>query len=163
MSDPSSCDGLWGFLDEDLGPAGSVAFRKHLACCAACRVEVDDHQAIAESLRWSESFEPPTSIRDRLMAEFRRIHRPTAPDGIWRRWSYALRMRISVPAWAAALILGVLGIAYVASGGTTPGPAPAPTQVGVGSGSAPERVTYRVVLPDGTVRNVTRTTIFGAK
>ena len=85
-----------------LSPEERRAFEAHLAGCAACRADVRAFTEVAGALaHTAPSAEPPRGLRDRVLAEARRV-RPI-------RMGVARRSPLPWLAAAAALLLAVAG------------------------------------------------------
>jgi len=93
-----------------LAPEERRAFEAHLAGCDACRAEVGSFAEVAGLLAYgAPSAEPPVGLRDRVLAEARRV-RPIAPaprrraPAAWLAAAAALLLAVAagVEAWRLA-------------------------------------------------------------
>ena len=77
------------------------AFEEHLSGCAACRADVQAYAEVVAALAHAApTAEPPPALRDRVMAEARRVR----PIG-----THTARRSLSMLATAAALVLATAG------------------------------------------------------
>jgi len=94
------------------------AFEAHYPACDVCSSEVDDYRAVAGELARATAEEPPSDLRDRVLAEVERTRQISAIDGrtaagssapgrVRPHWGYG------VLAAAAALLLVVVGVAVI--------------------------------------------------
>jgi anti-sigma factor RsiW len=108
----------------ELEPRRAEAYRQHLASCPACRLSLEEHSLVVESLRWGGEEAPPDDLRRALLEEFRRVHPATGPVVKAVSWISILERSLREPVrGAAALFLAVLGLIDPARGDTA-GPLP---------------------------------------
>ncbi len=102
---------LGAWLDQALEAEAAAATERHLAHCAACRVELERLRAVQTALQSVTPPLPAASLDARVLASFRQQHTlqktgEVQPRG-WRAWVFG---SLSVPKPALALaVLGVLG------------------------------------------------------
>ena len=89
-----------------------AAFERHLAECADCRDEVDGLREAASVIGSSVAHEPPSSLRDRVLADIATV-RPLPPLTTPARQRTA-RFRPALVAAAAAVVIAVAGGIVVA-------------------------------------------------
>lgn len=96
---------------DDVERAG---FETHLAQCADCRDEVDGLREAAGLLAELEPVAPPPELRDRLLADIRRVRplppirqKRNSPAGRSRLFRRAMRLPLLA---AAAVVLAVVGV-----------------------------------------------------
>ncbi len=57
------------FLDGDLSPTETVAFRAHLATCPACAAEVEAFERLIATLEWAPLDEPRPELTERILGQ----------------------------------------------------------------------------------------------
>jgi anti-sigma-K factor RskA len=129
-----------------------AAFERHLAECADCRAEVDGLREAASVIGSSVAHEPPSALRDRVLAEIQTV-RPLPPvtAPVSRR---AARFRPALVAAAAAVVIAVAGGVVVAEPWADD-TSQAPTAV-ERIRAAADAETYRQELEGGAVATVIR-------
>ena len=94
---------LHGYLDEELDPAGSLAFEAHLASCKDCRKELEKYKNLGAAVRnTAEYFTAPQELRNAIVAELRPTRERAA-----RGLSRSPRWQVMAGAVAALLIATV--------------------------------------------------------
>lgn len=103
MNHCSEVTRVQSYLDGDLAPAESDAFRAHLSTCTACALEVSLYRRVMDSIVRATTWDPGAELAERVLDE-------VLPARIRRRWA-----RRFATGYAAALVATVAGIVAIGS------------------------------------------------
>lgn len=95
------------FLDGDLSVARRLRLERHLAACAACRVELEAAENIQSELRALPRFTCPDVVAEFVL----RQAEASRPRSVWSRWRESLADVVGASVWRpAAALAGVAAV-----------------------------------------------------
>jgi anti-sigma-K factor RskA len=99
---------LASYLLGELTVEEELELERHLEECPECRDELDRVQRTHDRLRQLATYEPPTELEDRMLAQVRG-EMPDRSTGGWRLWVSAVAVLVLVAVLGIGILRAILG------------------------------------------------------